>query len=146
MADGTLSSPLTPQQITERILSLCPGGPVGAVQAAEGRLLLPRRVSSEQVVIERRRPGLPPGRIVVQVSPSANGCTFRLRAAIPPAVALFSAALIATVSLLVARFAGSVAGAVTATLLVVLEAVRWRYGRAGVAADAAWLTEQLQRV
>ena len=113
--------------------------------ASERRLLLPRRISAERIVIERRKPGLPAGRIVVELAEADTGSAVIVRAGIDPRVAALSAGVIGLLSVIMARLAGAWTGMVTAAVLATLEVLRWRHALAGTHADAAWLRAQLKR-
>jgi hypothetical protein len=112
--------------------------------ASQRRLLLPRRISAERIVIERRKPGLPAGRIVVKLIQTSTGSLINVRGGVDPRGAVISAGVVGIAFLAAARL-GIWAAVVTATVLTLLEALRWRQSIAGATADAAWLEEQLQR-
>jgi len=145
MASTEITSRRPSHKVAELILTLCPGGPVGAVMSREGRLLLPRRISIDQVVLERRKPGLPPGRIVIGLAPSGSGTLVRINFSGEPMALVLSSALIAGVSVVAAQLAGGAVGVGIGALLAAIETIRWRKGLAGLATDTAWLTEQLRR-
>lgn len=145
MAGLRFPSPQTPEQLTRSIMTRCPGGAVGVVLNKQGRLLLPRRMTAKRVVIERRQPGMPSGRIVVAFSATASGSDVEISAGALPIAAAMSAAIVMVPAALVTRSFGAMAGAVVGVILVIIEALRWNKGLSGLNGDAAWLAEQLRQ-
>jgi hypothetical protein len=132
-----------PEQVIRSIMTLCPGGPVGAVMRREGRVLLPRLMTIKRVVIERRGRGVQLGRIIVVLSPAASGTVVTIRSGVHPIALAMAFAFIAVLALGVAWYAGRIAGVVVAALLAGAEAVWWRKGAAAVKRDADWLAREL---
>ena len=124
-------------------MALCPGGPVGSVMSKQGRLLLPRRMTIERIVIERRGPGLPSGRIIVSLSGTESGTVLTIDSGPYPIVLVVSAAIISVLAFGSAQVAGGAGGSVVGAVLAILETVRWRRGLAAVNADAEWLAREL---
>ena len=143
MPTTTVTSPHTPEQVIRRMMTLCPGGAVGVVMRKEGRLLLPRLMPIQRVVIERRGRGVQPGRIVLFLSPVDSGTSVTITSAVHPIALLVSVTFIAAIASAVGWFAGAIAGVAVAAVFSGAQAMWWRKSAAATAADAAWLAKEL---
>jgi hypothetical protein len=139
-----VTSPQTPEEVIRSIMALCPGGPVGAVMATQGKLLLPRRMTIERVIIERRGRGLPMGRIVVGIANRAPGTALTIEAGPHPGALIVSAVLIVALASGAAIVAGTTAAIVVGAALTMVEAVRWSRALPAIAADGERLANQLR--
>ena len=128
MATTHVVSDRSAEMVTEAILALCPGDPVGAVLSREGRLLLPRRVSFDQVVVERRKPGMPPGRILIGLAPTGSGTLVSITSSGEPLALVISGVLVASLVVAAGWFGGVVVGGGVGAVLAAVEWVQLAQG------------------
>jgi hypothetical protein len=109
-----------------------------------GATFLPRRMTIDRVIIERRGRGLPMGRVIVGIANSAPGTILTIEAGAHPGALIVSVGLVVAVASGAGMVAGTTAAIVVGAALAILEAIRWSNALPAVAADGEWLASQLR--